>query len=287
MKSLFAIGYLLLVSTLLARQEPDWKGVQDVFGRKGTIQSGMLKETFPRNDLNVKVGEVDVSPRLALTSWIAFRLMDTVAMAMGDMVLLEPEIGPVMKKLLADGVEVSALHNHIINETPKVMYMHFGGRGNPVQLATTLNDALALTGTPLGPPPLEKTDKLSITDWSQVRSIMGSNGQGYGNVLQFSYPRSEEVVENGMALPPFLGTATGINIQMVGQKAATTGDFVLLASEVNPVAKALADNGIAVTAIHNHMLNENPRLFMMHFWGYDDPSAIARALRKALDVIRK
>jgi len=270
---------LFMYSTTIA-QTPDWQPVENVLGRKGTVQGDVLKVAFPRSDLNVSVGNVHVEPALALTSWMAFKSMGTDTMVMGDMVLLDSEIAPAMSKLIANGLEVSALHNHIVGETPSIMYMHYGGHGEAMKLAEAVKSALAMTGTPLTsaqPPPL------STNDWSNVESILGLTGQRKGNVIQFGIPRKETISENGMDIPPFMGMATAINIQMVGDKAATTGDFVLLASEVNPVVRALKEGGISVTAIHNHMLFESPRLFFVHFWGLDSPEMLAKGLRAALD----
>jgi len=184
-------------------------------------------------------------------------------MIMGDLVLLDREIAPVTARLVASGIEVTALHNHIVNESPSVMYMHFGGYGDAKALAEKMKAALALTGTPVTPPPATAT--ATELDWSKVEATLGWSGQRKGNVLQLGIPRVEKIIENGMEVPPFMGMATAINLQMVEEKAATTGDFVLLANEVNPVVKALTENGIAVTALHNHMLFESPRLFFLHF----------------------
>jgi hypothetical protein len=280
MKSLIILTLVLGFSSTLFSQAQDWQAVEKVFGKKGTQQGDMFKMAFPRSDLRVNVGEVAVEPALALTSWMAFKPMEHDVMIMGDMVLLDSEIAPAMQKLIASGLEVSALHNHIVGETPAIKYMHFGGHGDAVKLAEAMKSVLALTGTPMTPaPPPPQT----AVDWSSVESVLGATGQRKGNVVQFSIPRAETISENGMDIPPFMGMATAINIQSVGEKAATTGDFVLLASEVNPVVKALTENGIAVTAIHNHMLFESPRLFFVHYWGVNVPAVLAKGLRAALD----
>ncbi len=281
MKNLFVFFFLLFPSFAAHAQSSDWAEVEKVFGRKGTVQGEVLKIAFPRSDLKVKVGEVVIEPALALTSWIAFKPMEKQAMIMGDLVLLDREIAPVTQKLVASGIEITALHNHIVNESPSVMYMHFGGHGNAEELAEKMKAVLALTGTPMTPPPATAT--AAAIDWSKVELTLGYTGQRKGNVLQFGVPRVEKITENGMEVPPFMGMATAINLQMIGEKAATTGDFVLLAGEVNPVVKALTENGIAVTAIHNHMLFESPRLFFLHFWGFDAPEKLAAGLKAALD----
>ena len=133
----------------------------------------------------------------------------------------------------------------------------------------------------ISPPPSSSPE--TQIDWSKIESILSRTGQHKGNLLQLSVPRAETITENGMNVPPSMGMATAINFQMVGENAATTGDFVLLASEVNPVVKALTEHGIAVTAIHNHMLLESPRLFFLHFWGFDNAEKLARGLKAGLD----
>ena len=283
MKRIVLVSILLICSsTFVLAEQRDWQGVESALGRKGTVQEDMLKVAFPRTDLSVKVGEVPVEPGLALTSWIGFKGTEKNAMMMGDLVLLEREVAPVMAQLLAKGIEVTALHNHILNESPIVMYLHFSGNGDPRKLAEAMRSALSLTGTPtVMLPPV--TSQTTAVDWTRVETIIAKTGQKKGNLLQLSFPRKETIKEHEMDVPPFMGMATGINIQAVGNKAATTGDFVLLADEVNPVVKALTSHNIAVTAIHSHMLHESPRLFFLHFWGYDEPEKLARGLKAALN----
>ncbi len=283
MKRIFIVVAILLVSVPFAKaQTGDWQGVEKVFGKKGIVQGDMFKITFPRTDLSVKIGDVAVDSGLALTSWIGFKGMGTQAMMMGDLVLLDKEVSPVIAKLVAEGLKVTALHNHLIGTTPVIMYLHFSGEGKPDKLARGMQSALSVTGTPLKAltPAASPATKI---DWTKVETILGRTGQKKGNLLQVSFPRKEKIMENGMEVPPYMGMATGINIQMVGGKAATTGDFVLTADEVNPVVKALVDHGIAVTAIHSHMLFESPRLFFLHFWGYGEPDKLAAGLKAALD----
>jgi hypothetical protein len=273
---------LLYLSSSIVSQAAEWQGVEQIFGQKGMVQGDMFKVTLPRTDLAVKVGEVVVEPGLALTSWIGFRGMGKRAMMMGDLVLLETEVAPVMAKLVAQGIEITALHNHLLRTTPVVMYLHFSGEGDPVKLAAAMRAALSVSGTPLGAPTPSASAPVP-PDWAKVEAILGKSGQKRGALLQVSFPRKEKIMEKGMDVPPYLGMATGINLQMVGSKAAATGDFVLVADEVNPVVKVLVDHGIAVTAVHSHMLYESPRLFFLHFWGYDEPAKLAAGLKAALD----
>ena len=285
MKKFSILLFLLSFSFSVAAQEqsPDWQAVEKVFGRKGTVQDDVFKITFPRSDLKVKVGEVSIEPGLALTSWIAFKQIGTRCIIMGDLVLLEEEVAPVVNKFVKDGIQVTGLHNHIIGESPRVMYMHYSAQGDPAQLAETMKAALALTNTPVTPP--QPNHSSSTIDWSKIESVLGWTGHSKGNLLQLSIPRVETIKENGMIIPPSMGVATAINFQMAGEKAATTGDFVLLANEVSPVVEALTEHGIKVTAIHNHMLSESPRLFFMHFWAVGKQETLAYGLRAALDKI--
>src|SRR5256714_3066388 len=265
-----------------------WASVEAALGRKGTLQpENVLKFSFPRSDLSVNVGGVTLKPALALGGWVAFKQVAVgQAMAMGDLVLTEDEVSPVVRALQAGGVEQTALHNHVLNETPHVMYMHILARGDPAKIARSIHDALALTKTPLNPPSAVSPASAAAIDIDTlgIARTLGIAGKSNGGVYQVSVPRSETIRENGMEVPPSMGVATAINFQPTGGgKAAITGDFVLRANEVNPVIRALRGNGIEVTALHSHMLNEEPRLYFMHFWANDDALRLARGLREALD----
>jgi hypothetical protein len=288
MKKLFYAILLLAIANCSVAQQNDWSSVEKVLGKKGTVQDNVFKISYPRSDLKVKVGDFSVAPGLALGSWIGFIMksdgmkMDGNAMMMGDLVLLEKEVGPVISKLLSQNLQVTAIHNHLLNEQPAIKYVHFSGKGDAEKLAEQIKSVLEVTGTPLSSPPVQ-TQQTS-PDWSAVEAILGSTGKKNGNLLQYSFARNEKLTEGGMEMPPYMGMAIAINFQMSENKTAITGDFVLLADEVNPVLKALTDNGIAVTALHNHMLYDNPRLFMMHFWAVNDPGKLAKGLKAALDL---
>jgi hypothetical protein len=263
----------------------DWKKVEDAMGRPGQVQPGdVMRFSMPRKDLHVVLNGVEIKPALALGSWVAFKRDGSGAMVMGDLVLTEDEVQPVMAKLQEGGILESAIHNHLMWESPRVLYMHIAGHGDPVQMAKAIHDAVALSKTP-GPDatPAAQPGELGF-DQKQVEQILGHNGKVNGGVLQVSAPRSEAITDSGMTVPPSMGVATAVNFQPTGNgKAAITGDFVLLGSEVNPVMKTLRQNGIAVTALHSHMLTEEPRLFFMHFWANDDAVKLAKGLRAALD----
>ncbi|HEY0379946.1 MAG TPA: DUF1259 domain-containing protein [Pyrinomonadaceae bacterium] len=264
----------------------DWKAVEQALGKAGSIQPGdVYKVSLPRSDLQVTAGGVQLKPALALGSWVAFKKSGGMTMVMGDLVLTEDEVTPVMTKLQEGGVEQTALHNHVLHENPRVMYMHISATGDAVKIAKAIHDALSLTKTPFAAPAGGggQTQDLGINT-KQLDQTLGHGGKANGGVYQFSVPRAEAISENGMEVPPAMGLATAINFQPTGGgRAAITGDFVLIASEVNPVIRVLRENGIEVTALHSHMLDEAPRLFFMHFWANDDAQKLARGLRAALD----
>src|SRR5258705_9539553 len=263
----------------------DWKAVEQALGKAGSMQPGdVYKVSLPRSDLQVTVGGVHLKPALALGSWIAFKKMGETAMVMGDLVLTEDEVTPVMTKLQDGGIEQTALHNHVLHESPRVMYMHIGGHGAPARLAAAVHAALALTTTPFTAPPAAASPGSLGIDTAQIAQILGYHGKVNGGVYQVGVPRAEKTTVDGIDVPPSMGLATAINFQPTGGgKAAITGDFVLIGNEVNPVIRALRDNGIAITAVHSHMLTDSPHLFFMHYWANDDALKLAHGLRAALD----
>jgi hypothetical protein len=274
----------------------DWSVVENALGRKGMPSpGGVIRVSFPRSDLNVVVHGITLKPALALGSWVAFKRIADHAMVMGDLVLLEGEVTTVMASLQQNGVDQTALHNHLLGESPRVMYMHIHAIGNAERIAKAVRTALEFTNTPLGPPApsspapaptstVPQTPVAITFDSATVAKTLGVTGKMNGGVYQLSVPRRERICEEGQEILPAMGVATAINFQpMIGGKAATTGDFVLLGREVNPVLWTLNENGIEVTAIHSHMTDEQPRLYFMHFWAVDDASKLARGLRAALD----
>jgi Domain of Unknown Function (DUF1259) len=275
---------------------PDWSAVENALGRKGTPSpGGIVKFSFPRSDLTVVVHGVTLKPALALGSWVAVKRIADHAMVMGDLVLLEGEVTAVMASLQQNGVDQTALHNHLLGESPRVMYMHIHAIGNAERIAKAVRTALEFTNTPLGSPASASPaptptstmppTQIAITlDTTTVAQTLGVAGKMNGGVYQLSVPRRERICDDGQEIPSTMGVATAINFQpTVGGKAAITGDFVLLGKEVNPVLWTLGENGIEVTAIHSHMTDEQPRLYFMHFWAVDDAAKLARGLRAALD----
>ena len=263
-----------------------WKPIEQAMGRAGTVQAdGVLKFGLPRSDLRVSVGALEVKPALALGAWVAFMKSGEQALVMGDLVLTEEEVERVADQLQQGGVEIAALHNHLLSESPRVMYMHIHGHGDALKLAQAVRAALAETKTP-APAAAPAMAKIEM-DTAAMEQILGRPGRVNGGVFQVAVPRKETIAEMGVAIPSSMGLATAINLQpLAGGRAAATGDFVLLGAEVNPVIRALRANGIAITALHSHLLEEQPRLFFLHFWAVDDARKLARGLRTALDLTR-
>jgi Domain of Unknown Function (DUF1259) len=287
MAVLFGGAALLTTPALLRAADPDWKAVEQALGKAGQLMPGdVYRVGMPRTDLSVTVKGIPVKAGFALGSYAAFRQVGDHAMVMGDLVLLDQEVPAVMSALLSGGLEVTAVHNHVNDVSPHVLYMHYGGHGDAVQLAKALRQALAASGTPLGAavaaPPAVGGPGL---DTKQIEQLLGRQGRDIGaGVYQVTVPRSETITEMGQPLLPAMGVTTVINFQPLADgKAAITGDFVLLDKEVNPVARALRQHGIDVTAIHNHSLMDTPRLFYMHFWAADDAAKLAQGLKAALD----
>ncbi|MDB5692977.1 MAG: hypothetical protein JWO81_2040 [Alphaproteobacteria bacterium] len=254
-------------------------------GRSGTeMPGGVYRIGLPRTDLRVVLDGVTLKPALALGSWVAFvrHGSGNEVMLMGDLVLTDEEVNPVMARLIEDGFEITALHNHLLRSMPHTMYMHVAAQGDPARLARVLREALSRSGTPLAQPAAAPTAPLDL-DTALLDRMLGASGKPNGGVYAFTIPRAQAPHADGMAIPPGLGTGIAINFQPTGGgRAAITGDFVLTASEVNPVLRALRAHGIEVTAIHNHMLDDEPRLFFMHFWANDDAGRLAAGLAEAL-----
>ncbi len=266
-------------------EQIDWRQVDEALGRQATVIGDVHRYGFGRSDLKVTLDGVSLKPALALGGWIAFKPAHGKAMAMGDLVLLESEVAPVVAKLREGGFEITAVHNHLLRANPMPMYVHVAGQGDPAKLAAAIHDALAESKTPLTSKAAESEPSMDL-DTAKIDEIIGGRGHVTGGVYQIGVARHEQVTENKMHLTPPgpLGVATGLNFQPTGDgKAAVSGDFVLTADEVNPVIEELQANGIEVTAVHSHMLTEQPRLFFLHFWANDDALKLAKGLQAALD----
>src|SRR4051812_2836005 len=279
-----AMGFLSFLVGASGAQE-DWQQqVAQALGKAGTASGGIYRVGLPRTDIKATLDGVELKPGFALGGWLVFEKMGNSAMAMGDLVLTEDEVNPVMAKLLAGGIEVTALHNHLLRNRPFTMYMHVLGQGDPVKLATLLHDALAESKTPMtGAPSGNAAPPAIDLDTAALDRTLGAKGTNNGGIYQYGIARAEPVAHADMVIPNAMGLANAINFQPTGGgKAAITGDFVLIDKEVAPVMKALRENGIEVTAVHNHMVGEQPRLYFIHFWAHDDVLKLAAGLKAAL-----
>ena len=263
-----------VVIALLFAAQLQASEVDTILGQQAKVMGEVQRYGWPRSDLKVMLDGVRVEPGLALGSWAAFG----TGMVMGDLVLKPAELDNVLRELETGGFEISAIHNHLSGESPSVVYVHYAGHGEAASLARTLKTALSKTSTPAAKPapPIESIAFTSISE------VLGRKGNVNGRVLQSSVPRAETITDAGMTIPPSMGVATAINFQLAGDHVATSGDFVLIADEVNPVLRELQAKGIRVTALHSHMLRDSPRLLFMHFWGVGTPQTIAEGIRNAL-----
>src|SRR5713101_1702074 len=298
MSALAKVAVFAFVTGLAASAQAasdDWARVGEALGKPGTeMPGGVYRVGLPRTDIKATLDGVELKPGFALGGWLAFTKTGKDAMVMGDLVLAMDEVSPVMAKLVAGGIEVTALHNHLLRNQPFTMYMHVAGMGDPVKLATALHAGLAASKTPLAaaasggsqtaaapaaPPAID-------LDTAALDQMLGAKGTNNGGVYQFGIPRAKPVKDGGMTIPASMGSANAINFQPTGGgKAAITGDFVLAAKEVAPVMMSLRDNGIQVTALFTYTPGHEPRLFFMHFWGNDDAKKLAAGLKAALSHI--
>src|SRR5947209_10157369 len=272
--------------TLAQAAEIDWKQVDSALGKTGAVSGDVHRYGLPRTDLHVTLDGVTIKPALALGGWVAFAPMHDQAMVMGDLVLLETEITPVMTKLLDGGLDITAIHNHILRASPATFYMHVGGHGDPAKMASVIRSALASSKTPFDPPTTGTAQPAAVDlDTAKLDEIIGVKGTANGGVYQFGVPRRDPIMESGMQVNGPLGGANAVNFQPTGNgKAAITGDFLVTGNEVNPLIRALRAGDIEVTAIHSHMLDEQPRMFFIHFWANDDAVKLARGVRTALET---
>ncbi len=283
---LLTLAATLSVPALANAAEIDWKKVDAALGKTATVSGDVHRYGIPRSDLHVTLDGVAIKPALALGGWVAFAPMHGEAMVMGDLVLLESEITPVMTKLLDGGLDITAVHNHILRASPLTFYMHVGGHGDPEKMAAVIRSALSASKTPFEPPATTAGPAPAVDlDTAKLDQIMGVKGSAVGGVYQFAIPRRDPATESGMQVNTPLGGANGINFQPTGNgKAAITGDFLVTGNEVNPLIRSLRAGNIEVTAIHSHMLDEQPRMFFIHFWANDDALKLARNVRTALET---
>jgi hypothetical protein len=291
-----AAGLLLCLATAAlaapnSSPESGWAPLDRILGQAGRERAGGVHHyTWLRTDLHVTVRGVPVEPALALESSAAFQATGNgdETVAMGDLVLLGEEVNPVVAELQSNGIEILAIHGHLIDEMPRLQYVHFRARGEASTLAHALITTLGLTRTPLTTAVARTPPKPAETDakvFETIESVLGRKGSLSGRVLQVAILHAGRVEESGMEVPPGMGMAISMNFEVVGSRAATAGEFLLVADEVNPVVRELQSHGLSVTALHSLMLRDEPRLFFLHFWAVGPPDRIAEGLKAALERV--
>lgn len=282
MRNLLAIAVLALPALGLSQ---GWDKVAKALGRPGVERDGVYRINYPRRDLSVTVGEIKLAPGFALTTWVAFQPMtghrSRFAMVMGDFVSTAEELPVAQSALLKGGFEITGVHNHLAGTQPGLIYMHFSAKGDPEELATKFLTALRTTKAPTDAPPAP--DLTNAPDWSGLERVLNRKGTNNGRVYNLSVPRADKILEAGEPLMPLNGAASSVNFQSLGEgRCALTTDLILLKDEVRPVVAALHRNGITVTALHNHMLEDEPRTFHLHVWAVGETEKLASAMAEAL-----
>lgn len=276
----------LFIAALASAQQMDWSKVEKTLARKGTEQNGVFKVSLPRTDLNVMMNGTTVQAGAALGSWMAFHQDGGTTVADGDLVLTPKEITPVVRVLRSGNIAVSAIHNHLAGEQPEIMYVHFFASGDAEKIAATLRDALDRTNTPAaGAGASANTMEKPFPDEQVIESVLGKKGAVHGAVLAFSFPGEHAISMRGKTLPPSMGMATAINFQPSKSGVAATGDFVVQEAQTQALLSALAKGDVQITAMHNHLLEDEPRMVFIHFWAEGSAKRVASSLRSALDAI--
>ena len=284
--TILALGGLPLRAACQTPLGAPWDSVGRILRTSGAATGGYYRYGWPRRDLTLRIGDVTVSPALALGAWAGFAGDPADATTMGDLVLTSDELKPVLAELARQGIDVTAIHNHLVGEQPQITYVHFHGQGNALGLAARLDRVLALTGAPR---PVAAAPPQPVTiDTALVFGTLGLTGRAQGAVAQVSTVLvSGPVTMHGRTVTPALGYGSPINIQAVPPgRAVATGDFALLGEKVGPVLATFAARGIMATAVHSHLVGEEPRIYYIHFWADGPFPDVLRGLRAALDAAR-
>lgn len=262
-----------------AQTTGDFRDVEQILGITGQTQEGVFVVSFPRSDIKVTIHGESVPTAFGFGSWTAWKNMGNEMMVMGDLVLLEKEINPVISALEEANIYVTALHNHFLGEKPRIMYMHIHGVGQAGALARGIRNALDKTETPRSHP--VATSASPSIDTKRIEEIIGHVGKAGGGIYKITVGR-HGVKTHGMELTSSMGLNSWIAFIGTNDRAHVAGDIAMLANEVNPVIRALRKHGIKIVAVHNHMLDEEPRIFFLHYWGTGKAENLARAFRDAL-----
>lgn len=263
-----------------------WDSVGSILQTPGTLTGGYHRYNLPRRDITLHLGDVTVAPSLALGAWAGFSGAPAAAMAMGDLVLTAAELKPVLRELSRQRLDVTAIHNHLSGEEPQLTYVHFHGQGRATDIATRLNRVVTLTATPR---PVTAAAAAAVTaDTAMVFRALGASGKAQGNVIQLSFIFVPgRVTMGGHAVVPALGYASPVNVQMVDSaRAVATGDFAVPGTRVDGVLDALATHDIMATAVHTHLIGEQPHVYYIHFWADGQTAEVLRGLRAAIDAAR-
>ena len=265
-----------------AAHDPRWAVIARVFGQEGETHDGYFRVNLPRSDLQVRMGNDVLEPSFEFTSYIGFAPVGrNDVLAMGEYVLRDAEVAPVLTELHRDGISTPALHNHLTGESPRIMYIHVMARGPAESVATKLRTAFAKSATPLRP----HAETPPTGDWSAVDAILGKHAEAEGRVAEYEFPRRERLTVDGVAVKSsgLLETASEVVFQQLGGgRVACGGELFVLPSEIDAVARALTEHGLHVTAIHNHMVDQSPQLYWMHWYGTGEAAAMARGVEAAL-----
>jgi hypothetical protein len=287
--TLALLAWLAMASSGASAQVPadsSWIRAGNVLQTPPADGGGYVRYNFPRTDLKVMIDSVTIATGMAFTSWAGFAGPPSQASMMGDLVLLPSELGPVQVGLAKEMIETSAVHNHLVGELPGVVYLHFHASGKAEELAERLDRVLRLTGTPR---PVQPAAANPVTiDSAAIFKALGKSGRARGSVAQVSFVLVPDTVRmHGTRLTPALAYASPINIQQVTPtRAVATGDFAVLAPQLQPLLRALAGHGITATAVHTHLAGEEPTVYFVHFWGDAPLADLLRGLRAVLDAGR-
>lgn len=268
----------------------DTAKIAAITGMKGTVKNGEFKLTVPQNDLHIVVDGFKIIPPMGLGTWIAFTPCGDSVMMMGDIILAENDVAPVQQEVIRQGLSITAIHNHFVRNRPNVMYMHIDGFGNAATLAANAKAVLDKVSQARGADPkAAKADSVVNTlNIPMLDSLLGHKGEMSKGVYKYTIGRPDvKLREHGVPISTFMGFNTWAAWQGTPEKAAVAGDFTMLMDEVQPVIKALIENGIEVVAVHNHMVHEEPKIFFLHYWGVGPADKLAKGLKAALDQTGK
>ncbi len=292
LKSFLAIVFITLSSAAFAQEMPaEYKGVLDTLGRQGDFKDAVLKVNIPRSDLKVSVNGVATPTPFGFGGWVALtKGTGGMEVLMGDLVLTQEEVNPVMSALLEQGLDVTALHNHFFWDSPRMFYMHVHGHGAAADLAKRLKPAIDLIGKTAAKPDTTTAASSAVTagtmDTAKLAAVIGAAGEQNGQVFKITLPRPDlKLTEMGAAINARMGLNTWAAFYGSDAAAVVAGDVAMVASEVTPVLKALRSNGMDVVAIHHHMTGTEPTVIFLHYWGQGPAEKLAAGVRAAINQI--